>query len=50
MKKYRRGIGSVIGIILTILLLKSTMSGTNANSVPNNETASVSVCAVYNAE
>lgn len=50
MKKYRRGIGSVIGIILTILLLKSTMSGTNTNSVSNNETASVSVCAVYNAE
>lgn len=50
MKKYRRGIGSVIGIILTILLLKSTMSGANTNSVPNNETASVSVCAVYNAE
>lgn len=50
MKKYRRGIGSVIGIILTILLLKSTMSGTNTNSVPNNETASVSVCAVYSAE
>lgn len=50
MKKYRRGIGSVIGIILTILLLKSTMSGTNTNSVPNNETASVSVCAIYNAE
>lgn len=50
MKKYRRGIGSVIGIILTILLLKSTMSGTNTNSVPNNETASVSVCVEYNAE
>lgn len=50
MKKYRRGIGSVIGIILTILLLKSTMSGTNTNSVPNNQTASASVCAVYNAE
>ena len=50
MKKYRRGIGSIIGIVLTILLLKNTMSGTNTNSVPDNQTASISVCAVYNAE
>lgn len=50
MKKYKRGIGSVILIILTILLLKNTMSGTNTNNVPNNQTASISVCAVYNAE
>lgn len=50
MKKYRRGIGSLIGIIAVIFILKFTMTDFTTNSTPNNETASVSVCAVYNAE
>lgn len=50
MKKYRRGIESVIVLILAVLVFINAMSDTKTDNNSSNETASVSVCAVYNAE
>lgn len=46
MKKYKRGILSLIMFIIVLLIAKGYISGI-VNDMQNNETANISVCSVY---
>ncbi len=46
MKKYKRGILSLIMIIIVLLIAKGYISGI-VNDMQSNETANISVCSLY---